>query len=87
MLTAEQKFRNFDFLTNARRIAYRLLLSHEDGLGIDEIRKHCEQCGLTPDNPVLWGAVVRDKRFTRNGDRRSRNPRAHGRWINVWKLR
>lgn len=87
MLTAEQKKNNQEFLTVARRTAHALLLSHPDGLGVDQIREHCEQCGLTPDNPTLWGAVVRDPRFVRNGDRRSRRKECHGRWINVWKLK
>lgn len=87
MLTEVQKKENAIFLDRARSTAYRLLLSHPDGLGIDDIRSHCELCGIQPVNPSLWGAVVRDPRFVRNGDRRSKNPRTHGRWINLWRLR
>jgi len=85
MLTAEQRKVNREFLDKARIMTADLLRDSPRGLGIDQIRYYCEAF-LTPSHPTLWGAVVKDKRFVRNGDRRSESKRCHGRWIIVWKL-
>lgn len=87
MLTVQQKQNNQDFLDKARRTMRRLLMSHPTGLGIDDVRRHCETIGIKPSNPTLWGAVVRDKGFKRSGDKQSSSTTTHGRWINTWKLR
>lgn len=86
MLTTMQKRENREFLVLARIQMLMLLRGHPEGLGMDDIRRHCERCGLKPNNTALWGNVVRDKRFKRNGDRRSKRETSHGRWISIWKL-
>ena len=41
-----------------------------------------------PPHPNCWGAIFHDKRFRSTGERvRSTRPEAHGRWIEVWRLR
>lgn len=78
---------NKRFLHEARTVARYLLRMNPDGLGIDDIRDYCENIGIKPSNPTLWGAVVKSKKFVRNGDKRSHNKKCHGRWISIWKLR
>ncbi len=41
-----------------------------------------------PPHPNCFGALFHDKRFVATGERvRSTRPEAHGRWIEVWRLR
>jgi hypothetical protein len=40
-----------------------------------------------PPHPNCWGAVFHDSRFASAGRKRSTRPEAHGRWIEIWRLR
>ena len=40
-----------------------------------------------PPHPNCWGAIFHDKRFVTMGRKRSTRPEAHGRWIEIWRLR
>ncbi len=41
-----------------------------------------------PPHDNCYGAIFKDKRFVPTGERvRSTRPEAHGRWIEVWRLR
>lgn len=51
------------------------------------IKKSADYHRTVEENNANRGAVVKDKQFTRCGDRWSRRPSSHGRWINVWKLK
>ena len=42
----------------------------------------------TPPHENCYGAIFKDRRFRSTGERvRSTRPEAHGRWIEVWRLR
>ncbi|KKL80658.1 hypothetical protein LCGC14_2002530 [marine sediment metagenome] len=41
-----------------------------------------------PPHDNCYGAIFKDQRFVATGERvRSTRPEAHGRWIEVWRLR
>ena len=43
---------------------------------------------VPPPHVNCFGAIFKDKRFVATGERvRSTRPEAHGRWIEVWRLR
>ncbi|MBT8460328.1 MAG: hypothetical protein KJN60_11715 [Boseongicola sp.] len=75
---------NEEWLDWIRRVAMDASRLH-GSVTSDDLRAWAEFKGRRPDHPNAWGAVFREKGWTRLGYQQSERPEARCRPIGVWK--